>query len=256
MLKIHFIASPTKKSQKYLKLLLKEFKNFPLSDANLVVALGGDGFLLRTLHDIPFEKKIYGINCGGLGFLMNTFSEEDLSSLKSLIDSGQEINLHPLTAEMWDVNGIKSTHHAFNEVSLMRSSAQAAHLSITVNGHQYLESLVCDGVLLSTPAGSTAYNYSANGPILPLESNVLALTPICPFRPRRWKGALLNNKATVEIEIDHEVHRPVSVVSDFVEIQNIKKVKISRSQKQSSTLIFNKKNNLEHRILKEQFEDS
>ena len=256
MLKIHFIASPTEKPQKYLKLLLKEFKNYSLSDADLIVALGGDGFLLRTLHNTPSEKKIYGINCGGLGFLMNTFSEEELPSLSNFIGSGQEIKLPPLTAEIWDVKGIKSTHYAFNEVSLMRSSAQASHLGITVNGHQCLENLVCDGILLSTPAGSTAYNYSAGGPILPLESNVLALTPICPFRPRRWKGALLNNSVTVEIETSHEAHRPVSAVSDFVEVQNIKKVKISRAKKESATLIFNKKNNLEQRILKEQFEDS
>ena len=255
MLKVHFIANKTTKSQKYLKLLLEKFSSFPLDEASVVVALGGDGFLLHTLHTLPETKKIYGINCGGLGFLMNTILEEELGSLEKLILSSHSITLTSLAAEIEHDNGLKTITHAFNEISMTRSSAQAAHLAISINGHQYLENLICDGILVSTPAGSTAYNYSANGPILPLESNALALTPICPFRPRRWKGAVLTDTSIIEIESRHASHRPISLVADLMETKNVQRVKIFKNPNKKATLLFNQENNLEHRILKEQFKD-
>ncbi len=255
MLKAHFIANKTPKSQKYLKLLLQKFHNYPLEETSTVVALGGDGFLLHTLHSLHNSKRIYGINCGGLGFLMNKVPETQLASLEELITSSYSLNLSSLVAEIESDEGLKTISYAFNEISLTRSSAQAAHISITINGHQYLDTLVCDGILVSTPAGSTAYNYSANGPILPLESNVLALTPICPFRPRRWKGAVLSDTSLIEIEVHQSTRRPVSLVADFIETKNIRKVKIYKTLNKNSTLLFSKENNLEHRILKEQFKD-
>lgn len=255
MLKIHFIANKTPKSQKYLKLLLQKFSNYRLDQASVVVALGGDGFLLHTLHTLADSKKIYGINCGGLGFLMNTVAEDQLHSLQDLIVSSHAVTLACLTAEIETEEGLKTTTHAFNEISMTRSSAQAAHLGISINGHQYLENLICDGVLVSTPAGSTAYNYSANGPILPLESNVLALTPICPFRPRRWKGAVLTDTSIIEIETHQARHRPLSLVADFMETKNVRQVKIFKNPNKKATLLFNQENNLQHRILKEQFKD-
>ena len=253
MLKIHFIANKTQKSQKYLKLLLQKFPHHSLEDASIVVVLGGDGFLLHTLHTLPYSKHIYGINCGGLGFLMNTILDSELDSLDDLISSSYSVTLSSLTAEIEDSHNVKMTRHAFNEISLTRASAQAAHIAITINNHQYLQNLICDGILVATPAWSTAYNYSANGPILPLESNVLALTPICPFRPRRWKGAVLSDTAVIEIEIHNEQSRPVSLVADFIEIKDVKKVRIFKASNKKATLLFNKENNLEHRMLKEQF---
>jgi NAD+ kinase len=255
MLKAHFIANKATKSQKFLKLLLDQFSQTPLADAEVVVALGGDGFLLHTLHTLSASKKIYGINCGGLGFLMNTLPDSDLLSLGTLISASHAVDLVPLTAEIEDQQGNLTTLHAFNEISLNRASAQAAHIAITVNNHQYLETLICDGVLVATPAGSTAYNYSANGPILPLESNVLALTPICPFRPRRWKGAVLSDTSVIELTVHSAATRPVSLVADFVEVAHIKRVKIFKTQDKKATLLFSQENNLADRILKEQFRD-
>ena len=255
MLKAHFIANKSGKSQKFLKILLDRFSQTPLTEADIVVALGGDGFLLHTLHTLPASKKIYGINCGGLGFLLNAVPDSDLSSLADLIEASHAVTLTPLTAEIEDQQGNLTTLQAFNEISLNRASAQAAHIAITVNSHQYLENLICDGVLVATPAGSTAYNYSAKGPIFPLESNVLALTPICPFRPRRWKGAVLSDRSVIDLSIHSGATRPVSLVADFVEVAQIKRVKIFKSTDKKATLLFSKENHLEHRMLKEQFRD-
>ncbi|MFN7662419.1 MAG: NAD kinase [Alphaproteobacteria bacterium] len=255
MLKAHYISNQTPKSQKYLKLLLEKFSSYPIDKCSVVVVLGGDGFLLHTLHTLPLPKPIYGINCGGLGFLMNNVAFSELDSLEQIINHTHTVKLPSLAAEIQTTDRSISTVHAFNEISLNRSTAQAAHIAVTVNGHQQLEKLICDGILVATPAGSTAYNYSANGPILPLESNVLALTPICPFRPRRWKGAVLKDTSCIEIEILDPQNRFVSLVADFMETKNVQKIKIFKSAQKQVTLLFSQENNLEQRILKEQFKD-
>lgn len=255
MFKPHFIANKTEKSQRFLRLLLNQFPQVPFLEADVLVPLGGDGFLLHTLHSLPDSKRIYGINCGGLGFLMNEVQENDLSSLENLVASSHAITLCPLIAEVEDAEKNIITIEAFNEISLNRASAQASHIAVTINGHNYLKTLIADGVLVATPAGSTAYNYSANGPILPLESNVLALTPICPFRPHRWKGAVLSDMSIIELEVHNPSNRPVSLVADFVEIPHVQRIKISKAKNRKATLLFSKETNLQHRMLKEQFRD-
>ncbi len=250
--KIHFTANSDPKAEAALTSLLKTFKNTSFEDANIVVVLGGDGFLLRALHQtLSSPKKIYGINCGSMGFLLNKFN---LQNLAKRLEKAEVVNLTPLHMETIMTDGAHHEHYAVNEVSLLRESAQTAHLKISVDGVTQLETLVCDGLILSTPAGSTAYNFSAHGPILPLDSNVLALTPICPFRPRRWRGALLPHTATVEIEVLDSDKRPVSATADFNEVRSVKKIIIREDSSKTLQLLFDPNQNLAKRILKEQFE--
>lgn len=250
--KIHFTATSTPKAEAALKVILETFKNTSFEEADTVVVLGGDGFLLRALHQtLTSPKKIYGINCGSMGFLLNKFN---LNNLPKRLEKADVVNLTPLHMEAIGVDGSRHEHYAVNEVSLLRESAQTAHLKISVDGVVQLETLVCDGLILSTPAGSTAYNFSAHGPILPLDSNVLALTPICPFRPRRWRGALLPHTAQVEIEVLDGGKRPVSAAADFNEVRNVKKIIIREDTSKTLQLLFDPNQNLAKRILKEQFE--
>ncbi len=249
---IHFIADKTLRAQQALHQAERLYKNTPWEEADFCVVLGGDGFLLRQLHRALQSKplKVFGINCGTLGFLMNKF---DLKNLPERLAGAENVTLNPLVMEATDTSDALYTHYAINEVSLLRQSSQAAHLRVNVDHTPQLRRLVCDGILVATPAGSTAYNYSAHGPIIPLTGNVLALTPLSPFRPRRWRGALLAQSAHVEIHVLDPKKRPVSAVADFYEVKDVQKVTIHQSRIKGLELLFDKESNLEGRILKEQF---
>ena len=251
MRQICFLADKTEIAQKSLERLRKIYGCACAAKAEVFVVLGGDGFMLQTLHDhigkgIPF----YGMNRGSVGFLMNKYLERDLSER---LETAEPVTLHPLVMEAFAANGRYKRALAFNEVSLLRQSRQTADISISVDGIQKLPNLICDGVLLSTPAGSTAYNFSAHGPILPLTSNVLALTPISPFRPRRWQGAILPGHATVSFDILQNEKRPVSAVADFTEMRNVVKVAVKQENSIGLNLLFDPEHNLADRVLDEQF---
>jgi len=251
MKRICFLADKTEIAQTLLKKLCKAYGCSEIKDADVFVVLGGDGFMLQTLHrhigkGVPF----YGINCGSVGFLMNKYPETDLSER---LENAGLITLHPLVMEACAVNGKRKKAMAFNEVSLWRQSRQTADISISIDGVQKLPHLICDGVLVSTPAGSTAYNFSAHGPILPLTSNVLALTPISPFRPRRWQGAILPQHATVSFTIQQSKKRPVSAVADFTELRHVIEVTVYEDSTIGLHLLFDPERNLEDRVLNEQF---
>lgn len=246
-----FIAASTEDAQSALSVLSARYDAHAAAQADVIIALGGDGTMLETLHSTySLQKPVYGINCGSVGFLLNPQGAGDL---ESRIRAAQETVIHPLRMAATDVGGQVHEALAFNEVSLLRETRQAAKLAIKVDGEVRIEELVCDGVLLSTPAGSTAYNFSASGPILPLSANVLALTPISAFRPRRWRGALVPHHLDVEIDVLTPQKRPVSATADFTEIRDVARVTIAQSTDISCTLLFDPDHNLEDRILKEQF---
>lgn len=221
-------------------------------DAEVIVALGGDGLMLSTLHE-HLERRIpvFGMHRGTVGFLMNEFGVDDLP--ERLAAACPE-TLFPLAMRTQCVDGVSRAALAINEVSLMRQTAQAAHLRIAVNGINRLPELVCDGVLVSTPAGSTAYNLSAHGPVVPLGARVLALTPISPFRPRRWRGALLPHDAEVEIEVLDPAKRPVAASADAREVRDVTNVVVREEREHPLTVLFDPGHGLEERILREQFE--
>lgn len=251
MTKFAFLASNREDAQNALRSLEKHYNPTSLEEAEIIVVLGGDGFMLRALHQVmDLKKPVFGMNCGSVGFLMNPYHVDDL---EQRLEAAKHVHLSTLHMKATSLDGKEHEHYAINEVSLFRSSALAGHLKITVDGQCHLEELVCDGVLLSTPAGSTAYNLSAHGPILPLKSNVLALTPISAFRPRRWKGALLSHDTTVTIDVIHPEERPLSAVADFHEIPSAQRVAITSCPEKSLTLLFDPESGLENRILKEQF---
>lgn len=221
------------------------------SEYDLILVLGGDGFMLHCLHSyMKLKIPFYGINCGTVGFLMNPIN---IVNLKNDINSALLTSIHPLKMEAILVSQEKKTNLAINEVSLFRKTSQAAKLKIIIDGAVRINELVCDGILLATPAGSSAYNSSVNGPILPIGSNILVLTPISPFRPKRWSGAILPNSAIVEIEILDINKRAVGAVADFIEVGNIKTIKIEEDKNQEIGLLFNNDHSLEERIIKEQF---
>ena len=223
----------------------------PMEGADVIVALGGDGLMLQTLHKtLRANVPVYGMNFGTVGFLMNSFSEDGLDER---LAAAQKTTIHPLSMHVIDTSGEEQTALAINEVSLFRSTYQAAKLQIIVDGETRLEELICDGVLISTPAGSTAYNLSAHGPILPIEAPLLALTPISPFRPRRWRGAILSNRASVKLITREAAKRPVSAVADNVEFQNVLEVTVRESRDQGVDLLFDPGTGLEERVLSEQF---
>lgn len=251
MPKICFLAATTNEAQAALRELTQRYENTPLENAELIVALGGDGTMLEALHH-HHEKNIpfYGVNCGSIGFLMN---ELCLEKLPERIAKAHAVTLHPLVMEA-EINGNKPHKAlAFNEVSLLRESRQAAKLQITINGVIRMEELICDGALVSTPAGSTAYNLSAHGPIIPIESNLLALTPISAFRPRRWRGALLPNTDHIDFTVLEPKKRPVSAVADFTEIRDVTQVSIYQDENHAATILFDEDHHLNERILREQF---
>ncbi len=249
--KITFFVSKNVEAQKAFQAIGKIYEQSPLKEADIIVVLGGDGFLLRVLHQVlPLKKPVFGMNCGSLGFLMNPY---DPKNLMERLLAAKRVALPTLEMHATDTKEEMFTFHAINEVSLFRKTALTGHVKISVDGQCHLEELVCDGVLLSTPAGSTAYNLSAHGPIIPLDSNILALTPISAFRPRRWQGALLSNKSEVIFDVLNPQERPLAAVADFQEIPNVQKVRISVCPTHILTLLFDPERALENRILKEQF---
>ena len=249
---IAFVASKTGEAQAALASLRERYAEAPLDKAEIIVALGGDGFMLRTLHrHMAVNRPVYGMKLGTVGFLMNQFHPDNLTER---LARAQPTTLKPLVMQAVSESGNTVTSLAFNEVSLLRQTKQAAHVRVLLNGVAKIEELVCDGVLVSTTAGSTAYNLSAHGPILPLGSQLLALTPISPFRPRRWRGAILPAITEVKFEILDPYKRPVSATADSHEVRDVIEVSIRESHEQTVTLLFDPEHNLEERILNEQFE--
>jgi NAD+ kinase len=248
---IAFVAAQSKAAQDAMARLRHRYGQVPPSEADVIVALGGDGFMLETMHRYMGRKvPIYGMNRGTVGFLMNEFREHDLPDR---IKSSERVSLHPLHMEAETTTGERIAALAINEVSLLRETRQAAKLRITVDGVERLNNLICDGALLCTSAGSTAYNLSAHGAILPMGSGLLALTPISPFRPRRWRGALLPHQASVTFEVLEHEKRPVSAVADFTEVRDVSTVHIHEDRSLTLSMLFDPEHNLEERILKEQF---
>jgi NAD+ kinase len=225
----------------------------PVREADVVVVLGGDGFLLQTLHEAmqaADPKPVFGMNRGTVGFMMNNWKE---AMLPERVAAAQAVQLHPLLMQAVTSGGTSFHSPAINEVSLLRETRQAAKIAITIDGKVRLEELICDGVLVSTPAGSTAYNLSAHGPILPIQSDLLALTPISPFRPRRWRGALLPQSSTITFTVLEAGKRPVSAVADQFEVRDVAKVSISTDKSVSLTMLFDPDYALDDRIVAEQF---
>jgi NAD+ kinase len=236
-------------NEKYNFIQLSEIKEKP--DADLIVVLGGDGFMLHCLHSLMhYNIPIYGINCGTVGFLLNPF---DLENLLLKLEKAVFSITHPLEMISTLENGESVSHLAVNEVSLFRQTSQSSKIMISINNDVRLKELVCDGVLVSTPAGSSAYNYSVNGPILPIGSNILALTPISPCRPRKWSGAILPNTAIVELTVLDPKNRPVNAVADFLSVESVKSVVVRERRDISMKLLFDPNHSLEERIIKEQF---
>lgn len=250
MLKIHLIADQTAEAQEALQVLQKQYGDASFTAADVIVVLGGDGLMLRVLHEcLDTPKKVYGVNFGHIGFLMNQY---DPTHLAEKIQRAEQVCLSPLKMHAITKDNIPHEMYAVNEVSVFRESAQAAKLEISIDGTSQMPELICDGVLVATPAGSTAYNLSAHGPILPIGSDILALTPISAFRPRRWKGALISHTAKIVIKVLETEKRPVSAVADFKQIKDIREVHIQESDKKLC-LLFDPEHNLEKRILAEQF---
>jgi NAD+ kinase len=248
---ISFVASDTPEAQAALSKLTERYGNADPATADVIVALGGDGLMLQTLHRfIGTGTPIYGMNRGSVGFLMNEFRER---GLRKRLTEAQRSVVHPLSMSAVDADGTEVRAEAINEVSLLRRSYQAAKLRISIDGQVRLDELVADGVLLATPAGSTAYNLSANGPILPLDAPLLALTPISAFRPRRWRGALLPDHAKVTIEVLEAQKRPVSAVADHVQIDNVLRVEIEIDRDVDLVMLHDPGHSLDERILREQF---
>ncbi|MGI9380772.1 MAG: NAD kinase [Methyloligellaceae bacterium] len=250
-MKIAFVASAVKEAQQAVQRLKQNYGDVTPDEADAIVVLGGDGLMLQTLHSNGIRNQpIYGMNFGSVGFLMNEYSEEDL------IDRLQKAEtnvIHPLRSLVRAADGSERLCMAINEVALFRQSYQAAKLRVSVDGKVRLQEMICDGILLATPAGSTAYNLSVHGPIIPLNSPLLALTPISPFRPRRWRGAILKNEAKVVIEVLEAEKRPVSVGTEMEEIKSALKVEIAEDQNISIRLMFDPGHALDERILSEQF---
>ncbi|MEQ9329272.1 MAG: NAD kinase [Rhodospirillales bacterium] len=248
---IAFVAGETQGAAQALQRLKQRYTNVSPDEADVIVALGGDGLMLETLHSHRARGvPIYGMNRGTVGFLMNSYSEENLLER---LKAAEAIELNPLAMKTRDMDGREHTALAVNEVSLLRQTRQAARIRISVDGKVQLKDLVCDGIIVATPAGSTAYNLSAHGPIVPLGAKLLALTPISAFRPRRWRGALLPDTAAVALDIVEAQKRPVSAVADFTEIRNVVRVEISQDRSTGLTLLFDPEHNLEDRIIAEQF---
>jgi NAD+ kinase len=249
--RIAFIASDASEAQAALVELSHRYGNARAGDADIIVALGGDGLMLRVLHRfVSRGKAVYGMNRGSVGFLMNDYSAE---RLEERLAGAERTSIHPLEMTATDDKDRTTAGLAFNEVSLLRQIHQAAKLKIHIDGKERLEELICDGILLATPAGSSAYNLSAHGPILPINSPLLALTPISPFRPRRWRGAIIPREAVVEIEVLEALKRPVAAVADHVEVRNVRRVRIAEDRSKSVHLLFDSGHSLAERVLAEQF---
>ncbi|MGI9416647.1 MAG: NAD kinase [Geminicoccaceae bacterium] len=249
--RIGFRAADTEEAQAALETLRDRYGDAPNEEADVLVALGGDGFMLETLHAIMERPvPIYGMNLGTVGFLLNEFHGEGLAER---LDEAVPIGLYPLRMQAESQDGTVLDGTAINEVSLFRETRQAAHIRISIDGVIRMEELVCDGVMVATPAGSTAYNLSAHGPILPTGSKLLALTPINAFRPRRWRGALLPDSSHFRFDVMSPKKRPVSAVADYTEIRDVVHVEVWEDHTKNLTLLFDPEHDLEERILNEQF---
>ena len=248
---IHFVASPSDAARAAAETMQSRYGQCPLSDSTVIVALGGDGFMLQTLHRfIEAGLPVYGMKIGKVGFLMNRFAED---SLPDRLDDARVVELNPLGMSAETVAGTTISALAINEVSLLRQTNQAAHIRVLVNDTVRVGELVCDGVLVATAAGSTAYNSSVRGPILPLGTDVMALTPISPFRPRRWSGAILPASSRVSFEVLNHHKRSVSATADAFEVREVIRVDVAYDKSNLLCLMFDPDHSLEERILNEQF---
>ena len=249
--RIAFVAARTDVAEASRARLVARYGDVPMTEAQVIVALGGDGHLLEILHAITGQTvPVYGMNCGSVGFMMNPFNEDELPQRLAV---SQATVLHPLRMHAVTQTGAVEEAVALNEVSLLRQLRQAAKIRISVDGRVRIEELICDGVLVSTPAGSTAYNLSAHGPIVPLSANLLPLTPISAFRPRRWRGALLPSTADVLFEVLEPDKRPVAAVADAFEVRNVASVAVSEDRSLGWTVLFDPDMALSERIVTEQF---
>jgi NAD+ kinase len=249
--RIAFLASESPEATAALVRLTGRYGKTDPDKADVVVALGGDGHMLQTMHRfVSTGIPIYGMNRGTVGFLMNDYAEDNLTER---LEAAELTTIRPLRMVATDESGKSHKSIAFNEVSLLRQRSQAAKLQITIDHKVRLEELVCDGMLVATPAGSTAYNLSAHGPILPVNAPLLALTPISAFRPRRWRGAILPHDAEVMIKVLESEKRPVAAVADHVEVRNVRTVEIAEDKKRSVKILFDSNHNLTERVLNEQF---
>ena len=246
-----FLASSNNEAIEQKKVLEEQYGINSLDNADVIVVLGGDGFMLEAIkshmsHNLP----LFGLNYGSIGFLMNASNKDDLIKR---INLSQSIVIAPLSMKVKSFDGNSHEAIAINEVSLLRETHQASKIKISIDDKVRLDELICDGILISTPSGSTAYNLSAHGPILPINADVLALTPISAFRPRRWKGAILNNRSEVRFEVIDGKKRPVSAVADSTEFRDIESVTVKQDNKNSIQLLFDEQHSFEERILNEQF---
>ena len=249
--KIAFVAAENPEAVQAEAYLKARYQHVNPDDADIIVALGGDGFMLHTLHEYKNTKPaFYGMNRGSIGFLMNAY-EPDV--LMERLESSKPVDLHPLQMTVTLGDGSVEAAAAINEVSLLRQTQQAAKIRIVINGVTRLEELICDGILVSTPAGSSAYNLSAHGPIVPIGSDILCVTPISAFRPRRWRGALLDHSAIVRFEILEADKRPVSACADYTEIRDVIAVDVREDRSSHVRILFDKEHDLQERMIKEQF---
>jgi len=250
-MKAHFFAADTPQAQQARGALIRLYGDTPLESADVVVALGGDGSMLRAMHDsVRHKKPVFGMNRGSVGFLLNNYREEELMER---LQGAHAVKINPLRMKVKTMAGKVQDELAMNEVSLLRETRQTAKLRIKIDAVVRLEELICDGIIVATPAGSTAYNLSAYGPIIPLSAGILALTPISAFRPRRWRGALLPQSSRITFDILEAPNRPVSAVADFTEIRDVETVEIWRDESVEVSLLFDPEMNLDERIIKEQF---
>jgi NAD+ kinase len=248
---LSFVSSGTAEAEAAMARLRAHYGDVGMDKAEVIVALGGDGLMLQSLHAVMRRRiPVFGMNCGSVGFLMNDFSDQRLIER---LAAAKPTHITPLQMHVTDVGGAEHDALALNEVSLFRTTYQAVKVEILVDGHQQMEELICDGILLSTPAGSTAYNLSAHGPILPIDSPLLALTPISPFRPRRWRGAIVPNTAVVTFRTRETEKRPVSAVADNIEFKDVAEVVVRENREHRVTLLFDPGTGLEERVLSEQF---
>ena len=248
------LASPAEAAQAAEAMLRGRYAFVPMAEAELIVALGGDGFMLQTLHEMLSRGRVcpvFGMNRGTVGFLMN---EWRIEALDARLARARAFSVAPLEMKATTVSGEVLQHHAINEVSLLRETRQTAWVEVSVSGRVVLPELICDGVLVATPAGSTAYNLSAQGPILPLSSRLVALTPISPFRPRRWRGALIPDDLRISFRVLDPVKRPVSAVADQIEVRDVSTVEICVDRHEALTLLFDPEHALDERIAMEQFQ--
>lgn len=248
----HFTAADTQEAFTAHRELTARYGQAKAEDARAIVVLGGDGYMLESLHKFAhLSTPFFGLNYGSVGFLLNMAQRP--GDLPARVDNALMVTLKPLSMRATGIDGTVTEAYAYNEVSLFRASRQAAKLRITVDGHMRVDELIADGALVATPAGSTAYNFSAHGPIIPIEANLLALTPISAFRPRRWRGALLPSYSKIVFDTLEHAKRPVNAVADFTEVKEIRSLEISQTSDHTVTLLFDPDHSLDERIIAEQF---